>query len=623
MHDAIKTLMAGRRRDELADSELATTVGKIAAGVRSHLTAPSPQSHAELDEALAALKFASTRLVTSEIVDSLLDIAQFHYVAGQAMVGLEPAEEAVRIARQIDQPESLRKSLTFLGILKADSGNMPGAIESYGEAVELAIASGNRRAECIVWNNLGVALLYAAQYGDAVACLERAIELSASDQTLRSFAQAANGNIALACLHLEDFGKGLRAAESATASAEAPQSPSECFSRVLNESYYARLLLEVGVVQKAKERCEIAKRFAAQSGLERAHLIAAMAEGLCEVHDKKVDVGLSRLNQVLEKARVAKAPLRDALIAVVKAHQVAGKHDIAYVYLRELMMHTKKVQQDNALLHHRLHLAQLEKKKAARVPDPGALMERQEQSLREKLAKQVAEQELMRSRIEMLERLAVTAELRDDATGEHSYRVGRLASLLAHEYGCDEQTCFMMDLAARLHDVGKIGIPDGVLLKPARLNDTERNIIETHTNVGADLLAKSEVPHMQMAEDIARFHHEWYNGSGYPFGISGTAIPLSARITALADVFDALTHRRPYKEPWPVDQALDEIASAKGTQFDPQLTDLFIGLVLRLQREVGNLDEHLAADARQSPFIRARQKIAAQLKQNQSNRRAD
>jgi putative two-component system response regulator len=242
-------------------------------------------------------------------------------------------------------------------------------------------------------------------------------------------------------------------------------------------------------------------------------------------------------------------------------------------------------------------------------------MERREQSLRGKLAEQVAQQELMRSRIELLERLAVTAELRDDATGEHSYRVGRLASLLAHEFGCDEQTCFMIDLAARLHDIGKIGIPDGILLKPDRLSNAERQIMQTHTTVGAELLAKSDVPHMQMAEEIARFHHEWWNGSGYPFGIGGTAIPMVARITALADVFDALTHRRPYKEAWPIARAIDELARLRGEQFDPQLTDLFLAMIPRLQREVGDLDEFLAQAARQSPFIQARQKISATLRQ--------
>ncbi|MCX8005344.1 MAG: HD domain-containing protein, partial [Burkholderiaceae bacterium] len=165
-----------------------------------------------------------------------------------------------------------------------------------------------------------------------------------------------------------------------------------------------------------------------------------------------------------------------------------------------------------------------------------------------------------------------------------------------------------------------IGIPDGILLKPDRLSAAERQIMQTHTTVGAELLAKSEIPHMRMAEEIARFHHEWWNGAGYPFGIGGTAIPLAARITALADVFDALTHRRPYKEAWPVARALEEIARLRGQQFDPHLTDLFLALIPRLQREVGDLDEYLAQAARQSPFIQARQKIASTLRQFSSGR---
>jgi putative two-component system response regulator len=298
----------------------------------------------------------------------------------------------------------------------------------------------------------------------------------------------------------------------------------------------------------------------------------------------------------------------------VKAQEVAGKPDVALVYLRELMMHTKKTQQENALRHHRLHLQNLARQQQEASED--TVMERHEQSLRGKLVEQVAQQELMRSRIEMLERLAVTAELRDDSTGEHSYRVGRLASLLGQEYGCDDQTCFMLDLAARLHDIGKIGIPDGILLKPDRLTEAEREIMKTHATVGAELLAQSEIPHMQMAEDIARFHHEWWDGSGYPNGIGNAAIPIAARITALADVFDALTHRRPYKEPWPVARALEEIAYLKGHQFDPELTDLFVALIRRLQREVGDLDEYLGAAARLSPFIRAREKIATTLRRS-------
>jgi putative two-component system response regulator len=209
----------------------------------------------------------------------------------------------------------------------------------------------------------------------------------------------------------------------------------------------------------------------------------------------------------------------------------------------------------------------------------------------------------------MLERLAVTAELRDDSTGEHSYRVGKLAALLAQEFGCDDGTCYMVELAARLHDIGKIGVPDAILLKPDKLNEAERQIMRTHTTVGAELLSKSNIPHMQMAEEIARFHHEWWDGTGYPGNLSGSAIPLAARITALADVFDALTHKRPYKIAWPINAALDEITRLRGLQFDPQLTDLFVVLVERLRENHIDVDSFLGQAALESPFLQARTRI--------------
>jgi putative two-component system response regulator len=552
----------------------------------------------------------------------LLLLAQYHYLIGQPLMGVEPAAQAVEFARKGADRAVLRKALNFQGILLADTGNLPGAIECYANALELAIELKDLRAEASVWNNLGGAFIYAGQFFEAIGCMERVIAIAEQDSspTVLQARAHALANIALASLHIEDFGRGLRAAKAAVEGAEEPETPAQLHQRVLAENYYTRILLEVDGLERAKERCEIAKRYAKESRSERTELMAMLAEGLYEVHAGMVDVGLSRLTQTLERARILKSMLRDALIAMVKAHEVAGKPDIALVYLRELMLHTKKVQQDNALHHHRLHLEQIERRQAEQVTSPELLMERREQTLRGKLAEQVAQQELMRSRIELLERLAVTAELRDDATGEHSYRVGRLAALVAHEFGCDEQTCFMIDLAARLHDIGKIGIPDGILLKPDKLSPAERQIMQTHTTVGAELLAKSDVPHMQMAEEIARFHHEWWNGSGYPFGIGGTAVPMSARITALADVFDALTHRRPYKEAWPVARALDELARLRGEQFDPQLTDLFLGLIPRLQREVGDLDEYLAQAARQSPFIQARQKISATLRQFTNSR---
>ena len=608
------------RADKASADEAEQFFRRIAAELSEALQRPSAKVGAFFIAVQSALRAVPSEYASPSRVHCLLCLAQFHYLIGQPLNGVEPATDGTLCARKIEDRAMLRKALTFQGILLADTGNSPGAIECYAEALDLAIELKDVDAEATVWVNLGAAFIYAGQFADAIGCMERVIALADANPAAAEKKAHALANIALACLHIEDFGRGLRAAKAAVEGSDEPRSPVALHQRVLAENYYTRILLEVDALERAKERCEIAKRYAKESRSERTELMAMLAEGLYEVHAGMIDVGLSRLTQTLERARILKSMLRDALIAMVKAHEVARKPDIALVYLRELMLHTKKVQQDNALHHQKLHLERIERRQAERMASPDVLMERREQSLRGKLAEQVAQQELMRSRIELLERLAVTAELRDDATGEHAYRVGRLASLLAHEFGCDEQTCFMIDLAARLHDIGKIGIPDGILLKPDKLSDAERQIMQTHTTVGAELLAKSDVPHMQMAEEIARFHHEWWNGAGYPFGIGGTAIPAVARITALADVYDALTHRRPYKEAWPVARALEEMQRLRGEQFDPQLTDLFLGLIPRLQREVGDLDEYLAQAARQSPFIQARQKISATLRQFSNGR---
>jgi putative two-component system response regulator len=603
-----------------APEDVARALAELGAVLDPEVTAPSPKTALIFARALdlvASLRFEPEGPALAECLRS---IAKYAFLSGHALKGLAPAQRAVESFRRLgsESRPSLRKALTIRGALLADTGNLPVAIEVYAEALEVAIELRDPFAEAAVCNNLGCALIYAAQYQDAIACLERVEALTAGNEGLESVRGMAQTNIALACLHLEDYGRGLRAAKAAVELQDNPATASARLSRVLAETHYTRLLLEVDAPAAAKERCMIAKRVAHESGLERAELYAGMAEGLCEVHSGTIDVGLSRLSKVLERARVLKGSLRDVLIAMVKANELAGRTDVALVYLRELMMHTKEIQQENALLHHRLHLEQLERKQQP-ASSPDALLAQREVKLRDQLVQQVAHQELMKSRIEMLERLAVTAELRDDTTGEHSYRVGKLSALVAQEYGCDENTVFMVDLAARLHDIGKIGIPDGILLKNGRLNEAEMKLMQTHALIGSEILAQSNVPHMKMAEEIARFHHEHWNGGGYPFGIGQTAIPLAARITALADVFDALTHRRPYKEAWSVDRALATIAGLKGSQFDPELTDLFLALVPRLRREVGDLDQYLGQAARESRFIQARRKIAETLKQYSTN----
>jgi putative two-component system response regulator len=183
--------------------------------------------------------------------------------------------------------------------------------------------------------------------------------------------------------------------------------------------------------------------------------------------------------------------------------------------------------------------------------------------------------DLEEARKETLERLALAAEYRDDDTAQHTKRVGRTAALLARQLGLAADTIEHLRLAAPLHDVGKIGIPDAVWLRPGKLADHEREMLEEHTTIGARILAGSRSPILRLAEQIARTHHERWDGTGYPQGLAGDAIPLAGRITAVADVFDVLAHPRPHKKAWPLDQAVQEIVDQSGRQFDPEVVSAF------------------------------------------------
>ena len=239
--------------------------------------------------------------------------------------------------------------------------------------------------------------------------------------------------------------------------------------------------------------------------------------------------------------------------------------------------------------------------------------EREQQLSEAVLKARIAEREVVRSRQEILERLAVAADIRQDISGEHGYRVGRLSALLAKDVGWDRDACNALDIAARLHDIGKIGIPERILLDDKTLRAAEKHFIASHTLVGAEILAKSDIPQVRIAEEIARCHHEWWDGTGYPRQLKGMDIPKGARIVALADAFDAMTHGRPYAAAIPVEDALAQIAALRGRQFDPELTDYFLALVRRLASSIDDLDAYLGKAARNSPFLKARARIKEML----------
>ncbi|MCG9709967.1 MULTISPECIES: two-component system response regulator [unclassified Pseudoalteromonas] len=191
----------------------------------------------------------------------------------------------------------------------------------------------------------------------------------------------------------------------------------------------------------------------------------------------------------------------------------------------------------------------------------------------------VQAEQLQLAHIDLIQRLGRAAEYKDTDTGEHIARMSRYSKVLALAYGMSEYEAEQLKQAAPMHDVGKIGIPDAVLLKPGRLNENEYEHMKQHALIGAKILENSPSPLLQLAHKLALEHHEKWDGTGYPYGLKGKEISIEGRIVAIADVFDALTSKRPYKKAWSIEEALDLLKDEAGKHFDPQLVDLFIGQI--------------------------------------------
>jgi putative two-component system response regulator len=198
---------------------------------------------------------------------------------------------------------------------------------------------------------------------------------------------------------------------------------------------------------------------------------------------------------------------------------------------------------------------------------------------------------LAAARVEAFRQLAMMAEYREGETPQHIERVSATAAGIATRLGLDAEQVALMSEAAALHDVGKLAIPDTILLKPNKLTEQEYELVKTHAMLGAHLLSESSSPVLQLAAVIAASHHERWDGTGYPAGLAGEAIPLPGRVVAVADVFDALIHDRPYKSLWPAEQAIAEIRRGAASQFD----QLVVAAFLDMQG-----DEAFAADGGES-----------------------
>jgi putative two-component system response regulator len=374
------------------------------------------------------------------------------------------------------------------------------------------------------------------------------------------------------------------------------------------ESFFSAALLEAGRTEEARQRLRQLREENLPT-TPRTEVLFSLSQGLCETFSGQGDIGISRLERLLARLQTVGWYVDDVLRALIQAYEKGGDLRQALHHVDQLTAHyaglrTRQLHQQLAQISQEV-LRELDPEVQAEV-----LLGEQAAGLRVHSFNQlVAERERT-----LLENWAVAASLIDDETGGHCFRVGRLSYLLAMRLGFGEMRAQTIELAARLHDIGKIGINHQILLKPSRLTEAERIIIHRHCEIGAEMLSKSSHPSARLAASVAQTHHEWWDGTGYPNGLRGEQIPVEARIVALADAFDVLKSSRPYKQAWPQKMVVDELRFMSGRQFDPDLVEKFVAVVDAYLAQHGKAgDDSYRQAVEDSAILRYRGKIDSLL----------
>jgi putative two-component system response regulator len=577
--------------------------------LRRNITSPPADLPAFLDDWLKRLRVVPFSANPRRRVALLSDAAAQYYLHGQKVFNaVEPIALAVMLAEQQGELTLQRRALSIQGLVLTATRNTSDALRSLLQALDIAERMSDETGTAAAWVNIAITFLDATLYGDARVCYERAgtlaRQVSDEGQSISLRSRALHG-AALCGLFLHEYLQGIDACNAALALLAEPKDREQEQVRALVEATFAQLLLATNRVQEATEHAAVAREMAARSGAARAKISAATVSGLVEVYKGNVDVGISRIVAIRDQTKILPGVYQEALRVSVSAYERAGRPDRALSMNRELMMHVRNMHRDAIMQQQQQHLQRLG------LPDSDTaslrLIEDKDEALRQKLEDAAAKQG------EFLEHMALTVELREEDSGEHAFRVAMWAHLLALEHGLEPNEAERIELAARLHDIGKVVIPDSVIRKRTALSQGERSLIETHAATGADFLVRSKLPYAALAEEIARYHHEAWSGEGYPDGISGDAIPLPARIVGLCDAFDSLVHNRPWRPGWRIEEALGHLVRESGRQFDPQLVEQFIPLVRRTYAMHEDVDAYLARSAQQTPLWTMRRSLVERL----------
>ena len=598
--------------------EMLTTAETPIKVARAHLLiGKAKYKQGELKESLASLLEAHQNLSEedlAELFECSLMLGQTYRDLGHSKLAAEQFASALCIARKLGDLQAEIDALNLFASVLYAQGEYALALKNLEDARALARGLELYYREAKLLNNLGNLCIMLGDYPRALDALKDAYNLF---KEVAPGTQGELSNIANLGYLYQSMGDPTEAKKFFLEALETSRTAKDALMEAVSLNNLANLHLDLGELSDARDLFENALTLTQSLGAKQYEL--DNLDGLGQVfvalgsHEKAIDVH----SKVLTSARELgyREGEVDALLNLGRDYLATGRLEKALNVLHEGLTLATDVERQRSVFeahellskvyerrgdlaqafHHYRQFHQAEKaifnqeneKKTRQLTVQFDVERARHEAEAYRLRTEVAQQarheaeaqvrartrELEESQLEVVTRLAVAAEYRDDVTGEHTRRVGRNAAALAYALGWLEEEVQLIYSAARLHDVGKIGISDTVLLKPGKLTEEEFHHIRTHTTIGARILSSGRSKLLQMAEEIALCHHERWDGTGYPLGIGGTDIPQSARIVAVADVLDALTHARPYKEAWSLEDALAEIELQSGRHFDPEVVE--------------------------------------------------
>jgi putative two-component system response regulator len=618
-NDDLITLLESRMRD--GDT---AAMSEFVVSVSMSLPSLLSSSEADFEMAVRAARVIAAMEKPEPVgvaIHVLLDVGYAHVVRGISYSGVFLVERALALASQHTHQLELRRACSVYAALSVDVSMPARAVDYALRAAKLANELNQPVNVVTAFINMTAALFSMGLYLEVISVGLQVIRRYGALVECAVFVGGVRANVANAGAALRKYTFSVETAKEACQAMGLPHGAQDVLNRIAAESVWLKSAIALKQDDVVELRLKTIHILADSFRSPRVELNRKLSEAANKVYVGDLTGAVIVLLSLKQQTKPIPALYYDNLALLIQAYEKGNDHAGVMQCLVEMVDFSaaSQISKVRALAKSVCEKAQPQK------PIPHSVRtiveEIQSATPRKSLANIESSESMYR---ETFERLAISAELRDDIDtenlGRHAYRVGALAGLLAARAGHDDQFVQSVALNARLHDIGKLCIPENILTKTEKLTDAEFAAIQRHTSVGAQILSQCRHPAFRLAEAIAQCHHEKWDGSGYPRGLKGDAIPEAARIVALADVYDTLTHVRPYKRAWTHKAAITEIQKLSGTHFDPTLVDRFIPMLNQLRKKFPDdaFDKHLSQAGNESEFLQARDRIHEMLAETET-----